>query len=100
MATTIGSKQPYEEYFITFDFANYLGVEHIATAAVTAADEADGTDKTATVTTAGYQTITDTTVNVWVKGGTTAHKYKITCKIVGASGSKYELDAILPVMER
>lgn len=100
MATTIGSKQPYEEYYITFDFTNYLGAtETISSAAVAAKDESDGSDKTATVTTAGLQVNGSKTVNVWVKAGTSGSKYRVECKMVGNAGSKYELDAILPVVE-
>jgi uncharacterized phiE125 gp8 family phage protein len=34
-----------------------------------------------------------------VRAGSSGHTYLITCKIVGNSGSQYELEAILPVLD-
>jgi len=94
-------KQPYEEYYTAFDFTNYLDAETILSAVVSVIDLASpAVDVTATITTAGSQAITDGTVYVWVKGGSSGHTYKITCKVVCSAGSKHELDVILPVVEK
>lgn len=99
MIHPLGAKQPYEAYFISFNFAKWLGTATILTATVTAADTDDDSDATSIVTTVESQVITSPSVYVWVKAGTTAKSYKITCKIVASDGSKYELDALLPVTE-
>jgi len=98
--TTLGSKQPFEEYLIQFDFANDLGSsEDAASAEVSAIDLEDNSDVTDTVTDSTEQVISGTSVYVWVLAGTDKHNYKITCKVTGDSGSKYELEAVLPVAE-
>ena len=99
MRLILGAKQPYEAYYIQFNFTRYLGTATISSATVTAVDIADNSDVTATITTVGSQSITSPSVYVWVKAGTTAHTYQITCKITASDGSKYELDALLPVVE-
>jgi len=93
-------KQPYEEYYLAFDFTNAVGTETITAATVTVTDSA-GTDKTSDLTTVANQRIDSPIVNVWVKGGATGQTYKITCKITtGANPSeKYELEAELPIVE-
>ncbi len=99
---TFGKKQPGESYRVAFDFANVIPVgDAIATATVTAIDLADGTSVTDTILTGANQVIESPKVYVWIKAGTTAHNYKITCVIVTNSSpaETYELDARLPVME-
>jgi hypothetical protein len=94
-------KQPYEEYYNGFNFAEDLGTtETIFTAAVTVIDLADNSDKTATITDAGKQVDIGAIVYFWVRGGSTGKIYKITCKIVGDEGSKYEQDGIMHVREK
>ena len=93
------TKQPYEEYFLTFDFSWVLGSATILSAAVTAVNNDTASDVTATITTVASQIKTNTTVKVWVKAGTTGETYKITVKAVASDGAKYELDGLLPVRE-
>lgn len=101
MADYFGAKQPYEEYFIQFDFSNDLGSsEEIDTINVSAVDMSDDSDVTGTLTDATQQANTTTAVNVWIRAGTSGSEYKVTCKIVGNAGSKYELEGILPVIEK
>jgi hypothetical protein len=97
---SFGSKQPYESYYVAFDFTNVIGEATITTATVVVVDE-EGTVVTETLTTVGSQLIVSPIVNVWVKGGATGKKYKITCKIGTDStpSELYELDAWLPVRE-
>lgn len=99
MTTEFGPKQPSEAYFVAFDFTTDLGAETIASATTVAIDQFDSSNVTATVLNGALQTNTTTVVNVWVRAGTTGHRYLITCDIVGSLGSIYELDGILPVDE-
>lgn len=99
MIHPLGAKQPYEAYFISFNFAKWLGTATILTATVTATDTDDDSDATATVTTEGSQVVSSPSVYVWVKAGTSGKVYQITCRITASDGSKYELDALLPVTE-
>jgi len=93
------TKQPYEEYYLVFDFADWLGTATISSATVTAVNNSTGVDVTATITTVGSQAKTNTEVKVWVKAGTSGETYKITVKAVASDGSKYEKDGLLPVLE-
>lgn len=97
---TLDSKQPYEAYYIAFDFSNVIASSSIVSATITVVDSS-GEDKTSTITTAESQVLTATQVNVWIKGGTDGETYKITCRIITNSvpAEKYELDAELPVVE-
>lgn len=99
MTAAFSSKQPSEAFAISFDFADYLGSETISTATITAADQADLSDVSTTILDSTKQSNTTTVVYGWVRSGTSGHAYIITCKIVGSSGSNYELDGILPVDE-
>jgi hypothetical protein len=96
----LGSKQPYEEYYVAFNFANVIGSATIATANVVVRDATDATC-TVALTVVANQTLATNTVNIWIKGGLTDNEYKITCQIETDStpAEKYELDAILPVAE-
>lgn len=95
-----GSKQPYEEYYVAFDFTNVIGLASISNATVVVYDSTAATC-TAAITTVANQTIDTPNVNVWVKGGVTDNEYQITCKIETNStpSEKYELDCTLPVAE-
>ena len=97
-----GKKQPWDEYFVAFDFTNLLNTgDTIHTATISAINISTGADATSTVTTVANQSIVSPKVFVWVKGGVTATNYKITCKIVthATPPEQYELDAKLPVVE-
>jgi hypothetical protein len=99
MLTTIGAKQPYEEYYIHFNFSRYCGTATVVSATVTAVNYETDADVTSTIITAAKQLVTGQSVYVWVKAGTTGESYQITCKVVASDDSKYELDAMLPVVE-
>lgn len=99
-AAFFGSKQPFEEYYVSFNFAQYLGAATISVAVVGAVDLDTGADVTATVTNVGVQVISGTLVYVWVRAGTTGRNYKISCRVTASDGSKYELDGTLPVVEQ
>jgi uncharacterized phiE125 gp8 family phage protein len=102
MTTTFTSKQPFEEYQISFDFAASLGTAVISSVdSVTAVDQADSSDVSATFLDATKQSNTNTVVYAWVQAGTSGHSYLITCRIIAndVSASQYELEAIQPVLE-
>lgn len=94
----LDEKQPYEEYYIKFDFTNVIGTAEISSSVVSAIDSS-GADATTTVTKDASKVNETPYVNVWVQGGVTGERYTITCKIVTNSGEKYELEAELPVVE-
>ena len=113
-----GAKQPYEAYYVEFDFVNDIADEDsISSATVVAKNGA--IDVTATLTDVTKQLIdgiadvtwdayTDavklaakaTVVSVWVMAGTTGVTYVITCQIVTVDGEKYEAEADLQVLEK
>ena len=96
-----GSKQPFEEYFIKFDFSEDISAsDSVASGSVTIIDTADDSSTASTMldNTKDYADGDD--YYVWIKGGTDGHVYQITCKITTTVlGEKYELDGILPVRE-
>ncbi len=94
-----GSKQPYDEYYVTFNFVNLLKKNIIQSAAVSVVDSL-AADVTSTLTDVTKQTISGQKVKVWIRAGTTGKTYTITCKIVGSTVvEKYELEATLTVTE-
>lgn len=99
MSEILTSKQPFEEYAINFDFTPVLGAENIVSAVVIAIDQDSLEDVSATLLDVTKQSNTTKVVSPWVQNGITGHNYVITCRIVGSTGSQYELDGILPVSE-
>ena len=95
----LDSKQPYEEFYITFMFKLWLGTASIVSATVGASDVDTETDVTSSLTDSTAQILGRAYVNVWIKGGESGKTYKITCQIEADDGSKYELDVLLPVLE-
>ena len=96
---SFSDKQPYEEYYVDFDFTDVIvSPDTISTAAITAVDD-HNVDALATITTDIKKSITSPKVYVWVKGGVSGTTYYITCKIVTANGEKYEKDGEIYVKE-
>lgn len=95
---SFGSKQSYEEYFVTFDFFRLISSDEILSAAVVVTDST-GAVVTDTLTEAVKQSISGSQVNVFVKAGTSGSTYKITCKIVTETTEQYEMEAYLPVLD-
>ena len=94
---SFGNKQPYEEYYVSFNFSRDLATdEEISSASVTVEDAlgADATDEIVE----DVLLVGDCRVFVFVKGGT-EQTYKITCKVVCSNTEKYEKEAYLPVSE-
>lgn len=92
---SFGNKQPYEEYYVSFNFSHDLAPdEEISSASVTVKD-AQGADATSTIV-KSVLLASDCRVFVFVQGGT-AQTYKMTCKIVCSNTEKYEKEAYLPV---
>lgn len=99
-----GTKQPWEEYYVEFDFDPDLSsldsVEIVDSVdSIVAVDYLTKVDVTSAIIDTGMTVILDKGVCPWVKGGVHNKKYKITTKIIGSLGSHYELEAILPVKE-
>ena len=95
-------KQPSEEYFLGFNFTeNFDDDEDIASAAIVIIDTADDSDVTTTLSDVGNQVNNGKISYVWIQGGTTGHKYKITCVVTGDAvpPSIFELDAYIKVRE-
>jgi hypothetical protein len=99
MSVQFTSKQPSESYAIGFDFTSVLLGESIASAAIDAIDQITNVDATSIVLDGTKQSNTSSVVKGWVQNGESGHNYLITCRIIGAAGSRYELEAILPVLE-
>lgn len=98
-AQVLGSKQPSEAYYVSFDFDEWCGAgETVASATVVATDLADGSTVTSTVTDVTQQVLSTTFVYVWVRAGTSAHNYNIACTAVTTEANTFELDAVLPVL--
>ena len=95
-----GAKQPYEEYFIEFDFVNDIDdADSIESAEVTVMDGDDDVTDTLTGGDA-KQSVLGTKVSVWIKGGTTGTTYTITCKIITTVlAEKYEAESEITVTE-
>lgn len=101
MPAYFGVKQPWEQYFVRFDFTEYLGATETMTAAtVTAVDLVAGTDVSSTLLNSAKQSYGNGQVYAWVQAGATGKEYKITCRVTTTEGSKYELDGILPVRDK
>ena len=98
--TRLGSKQPWEQYFIELDFTNLIGSSSIATASVVVTDSS-GATCTAAITTVANQTLATAVVYIWIKGGTSGEEYNISCMITTSASpqERYELDTTLPVEE-
>lgn len=99
MSQEFSSKQSYEEYYLSFGFADKIGSATIASFSFTAIDLFNGTDALATILDASLATISGSDVRVWTKGGTDQHDYLITCKIGANDGTHYELEGILPIRD-
>jgi hypothetical protein len=93
-----GPKQPWEEYYVAFNFVRVITPEtEIESAIISVVDE-EGADATSTLTDPTKIEIVDEKVFVWVRGGT-EQVYKITCRITMDNGEKFEQDAELEVIE-
>ncbi len=100
MIAELTPKQAYEAYYISFVFTDAMATgESVSSATVTAADMADASDVSLTLLDSTKQSISGQIVYVWVRAGTDAHTYRITCKVQSSTSEKYELEAILPVRD-
>lgn len=99
MTTLLSSKQTVESYYISFDFDTALGSETISSVVVSAVDSSTLADATAAITDVLKQATSSRVVNVWVKAGTSGHNYLITCRVTGSSGTVFEVEALLPVVD-
>ena len=93
-------KQPYEEYFVSFNFTRVITPDTVITNSTVIAYDEDDNDVTATITDQAQQSNTDTKVYVKVRGGASGVTYKITCRIVTSNGERFEMDGELPVIEK
>lgn len=91
------NKQPSEAYFIEWNFDDLCGTATISSAAVSAKVFSTGVDVTATITTAGSQTLSGGSAFTWVKAGTDGIDYQLTCVATASDGSIYELEGMMLV---
>lgn len=95
-----GAKQPYEEYYIYFDFVNDIAGEDSVDTYTIVIEDSDDNDVTDDLTDSGENYAEGTRVYVWIKGGSSGMTYTITCKIVTAvNAEKFESDADITVTE-
>lgn len=109
MLQTFPPKQPGEEWLVAFDFSRPLGdtvrnpdaPENIgAIESVSATNLSTGEDATIDVTDVGISRTSGQVAYVWLKGGVTGTRYKITLQIRAASSQQiFEIDAVLPIRE-
>jgi hypothetical protein len=93
-----GPKQPWEEYYVAFNFVRVITPETEIDSVVVSVTDEEGIDVTSTLTDPTKIEIVDEKVFVWVRGGT-EQVYKITCRITMDNGEKFEQDAELEVIE-
>ena len=96
----LGSKQPYEEYHVEFNFTKMLGSnEDLSSVESVSMEGPDGEDVTETMIDGTLEFTSSKSAYVFIKGGESGVVYKITCKIVGSAESHYEMDANIRVVE-
>lgn len=94
---SFGNKQPYEEYYVSFNFSNDIACgEEIDSASVVVID-GEGEDATAEIV-KSVLLASGCRVFVFVQGGT-EQTYKMTCKVICSNTEKYEKEAYLPVSD-
>ena len=100
MIGSFPDKQPYEEFFVSFNFYRLLArtKDSIATVSELKAYDAGGVDQTTSFINAGAQVIASPRVFAWVKGGT-QQRYRLVCKITTAGVKKWQMVAYLRVVE-
>ena len=93
------NKQTGESYHVEFDFSSISASLIISSAEVTVKKVSDGTDVTATLTTAAKQLVTSPVVYVWVTGGTDGEDYEITCKATASNTAVYKSHGLMLVTD-
>ena len=101
MLGKFGDKQPYEEYYLKFNFEEDMAADDtISTITATVTKMDDDTDMSATMLDADKNYSVGTSAYVWIKGGTDAELYLVTCKILTVTlTEKYELEGSILVRE-
>ena len=94
------SKQPWEEFRITVDFAvdRLVSSEIITVHTVTAAKMFDGSDATADVL--GTDTESGEIITIPVKAGVDGERYNIVIRVTTDMGNKYEVDVVMVIGDR
>ena len=101
MLGKFGDKQPYEEYYLKFDFTEELAesdsIDEITATVIQVSDDSD-TSPTMLDPTKDYAD--GSNAYVWIKGGTTDTVYLVTCKVTtSVLKEKYELEGSITVRE-
>jgi len=96
---SFGNKQPYEEFYLGFDFEGDLTDEDISTGVIVVTRLLDEKDVTTTFVDATKQQATGMILYFWVRTGRPNNKYQINGKIVGVNGAKHEFDATLKITQ-
>jgi hypothetical protein len=100
----LDAKQPYEAYYIEFDFSAVYedqGETALTIDSVTVTDLADDSDVSASMYDDTKNIVEGLFAFVWIYGGTDGHEYEITVRAEGDTYSeKYELEALMRVQEK
>lgn len=108
MIAVLPPKQPNEKWFIPFDFSNPLNSPYNPDSTeilggireVRIEDVSAGQDVTAEMTDEAVCRVYGQTAYIWVVGGQSGHRYKITCRVfTDKSQQEFELEAFLEVRE-
>ncbi len=93
------SKQPYEAFYVDFNFSNVMNHTDSILSAVVTAKDPDNIDVTETFLDPIRQHIDTFKVYIWVRAGTSGKIYTITCKVITVAGEKYEAEGTITVTE-
>lgn len=93
----LSPKQPFEEYYIGFDFSSVITTSEIVSASVIAVNSTTNEDVTDVITNITYQKFSGSIVNIWICNGDPGILYKLTCRIItdDVPNNKYEMEAYL-----
>jgi len=101
MLGRFGDKQPYEEYYLKFDFSEELAEsDSIDTLTATVIKISDDTDASDTMLDNSKDYSDGADAYIWIKGGADDTAYLVTCKVLtSVLKEKYELEGSITVRE-
>ena len=101
MLGKFGDKQPYEEYYLKFDFSEEIAEnDSVDTLTATVIKTEDNSDVSATMLDGTKDYVSGTDAYVWIKGGVTETAYIVTCRIeTSVLKERYELEGAITVRE-
>jgi hypothetical protein len=99
MVVNFSPKQPWEEYYLEFDFSRDFGEEAIVSAEVSFSPLIEDSAGVPLID-EERQALEAARVLFWVQGGESGTVYRIECRVVGEDGSRYEMEGDILVLER